>query len=391
MKKKLKHGLARIFDFITIRILYPITYRIHSREAVIPNKVILLEPRFPETTDSLLQIKKQLEELGGYQVLEMSLGFEIDHISEIHRRTMRFLREFATAAYVFTTDSNKAVGGFNMRPETQMIQCWHACGAFKRFGFSTAGASFGGSSYKQRMYPNHRNYTLVTVSSDEVVWAYEEAMGLEGRNLVKPLGVSRTDVFYDEMFVKDACRQVEEAVPQTKGRKVILYAPTFRGRVIEAKSPDQMDLKLMKQELGDEYVVLIKHHPFIKNRPEIPEQLRDFAEDVTDILDIDKLLCRADVCISDYSSLIFEYSLFNRPMIFFAYDLDDYYDHRGFYYPYDEMAPGPIVKSTEEIVEIIKGIEAGWNDSRVVQFKTKFMGACDGNVTSRILEEVGIR
>ena len=78
-------------------------------------------------------------------------------------------------------------------------------------------------------------------------------------------------------------------------------------------------------------------------------------------------------------------------MIFFAYDLDDYYDHRGFYYPYDEMAPGPIVKSTEEITEHIKGIEAGWNDSRVVQFKTKFMGACDGNVTSRIIEEVGIR
>ena len=61
MKKKLKHGLARIFDFITIRILYPITYKIHSREAVNPNKVILLEPRFPETTDSLLQIKKRLE------------------------------------------------------------------------------------------------------------------------------------------------------------------------------------------------------------------------------------------------------------------------------------------------------------------------------------------
>ena len=390
MKKKIKHLLAVIFDFLTIKILYPSVYKKNAKAPVDPHKVILLEPRFPKTTDSLLLIKKELEKIGGYEILEISLGFEIDHMINIHRRTMKFLKEFATAGYVFTTDSNRAIGGFEKRPETKMIQCWHACGAFKRFGFSTVDAGFGGSRFKQNLYPRHRNYTMVTVSSKDIVWAYEEAMGLEGKGLVKPVGVSRTDVFYDEAFIKDACDAVAKAVPAAADKKVILYAPTFRGRVIEAKSPDEMDIEAMKKALGDEYILLMKHHPFVKKRPQIPEELADFAMDVTDQLEIDQLLCRADICISDYSSLIFEYSLFDRPMLFFAYDLDEYYDHRGFYYPYEEMAPGPIVGTTDEIIDYISNVATRYDSKLVADFRDKFMGACDGDVTRRILREVGI-
>ena len=105
-------------------------------------------------------------------------------------------------------------------------------------------------------------------------------------------------------------------------------------------------------------------------------------------LDIDKLLCVSDVCISDYSSLIFEYSLFERPMIFFAYDLDEYFDWRGFYYNYDELTPGPIVKTTEEIIDYIQHLDTRFNPSQVRAFREKFMSACDGHATDRILELV---
>ena len=144
----------------------------------------------------------------------------------------------------------------------------------------------------------------------------------------------------------------------------------------------------MKEALGDEYFLLLKHHPFVKKRPEIPENCQDFAMDVTKELDIDKLLCVSDVCISDYSSLIFEYSLFERPMIFFAYDLDEYFDWRGFYYNYDDLTPGPIVKTTEEIIDYIQNLNTRFNPSQVHAFREKFMSACDGHATDRILELV---
>ncbi|MCR5034931.1 MAG: CDP-glycerol glycerophosphotransferase family protein [Clostridia bacterium] len=387
-RRTIRDYILQIYYFITLKIVYPAQYKIHARKPVVKGKVILLEPRFPETTDSLRQIKNALIKKGGYEILEMQLGIERLHLNEQNKRIMAFLREFATAEYVFTTDSNKTVGGFEKRPETKVVQVWHACGAFKRFGFSTAKLTFGGTSFKQKFYPLHRNYDVVTVSSPEVVWAYEEAMMLEGQNKVKPWGISRTDVFFNEEFLNSAREAVRNAVPEAAGKKVILYAPTFRGKVLYAESPNEMDLLKMKEALGEEYVLLIKHHPFVKNRPVIDESCSDFAFDVTDALEIDQLLCASDICISDYSSLIFEYSLFERPMLFFAYDLDEYFDYRGFYYDYDEMTPGPIVKDTEEIIDYIVNIDTRFDLQEVQAFRDKFMSSCDGHVTERILENI---
>ncbi|MDO4869036.1 MAG: CDP-glycerol glycerophosphotransferase family protein [Bacillota bacterium] len=383
-----KRAIGRVYDFITIKFVYPAQYKKHAKAPVEKGKVILLEPRFMQTTDSLQLIKERLQESGEYRIIEMSIGFELLRLKEQYHRIMDFLAEMATAEYVFTTDSNKAVGGFSKRPETTVIQVWHACGAFKRFGFSTAKLEFGGSNHKQKMYPLHRNYDIVTVSSPEVVWAYEEAMGLEGLGQVQPLGISRTDVFFDPAFIDDAVSEVRNKVSGIGGRKVILYAPTFRGRVLEAVSPDELDLFAMKEKLGDEYVLLIKHHPFVTKRPAIPAECSDFAYDVTDDLQIDQLLCAADICISDYSSLVFEYSLFERPMLFFAYDLDDYYDFRGFYYDYDEMTPGPVVKTTEEVIDYISRVGEQFDAKEVKAFRNKFMSACDGHATERILSQI---
>ena len=383
-----KQILIRIYNFITLKMIYPSTYRKHAKRPVEKGKVILLEPRFPETTDSLLRIKAELERRGGFKLKEMSLGLEMLRIKQQYPKIKAFLKEFATAEYVFTTDSNKTVGCFDKRPETKVVQVWHACGAFKRFGFSTAKQEFGQSKFKQNLYPLHHNYDIVTVSSPEVVWAYEEAMGLEGQGIVQPLGVIRTDAFFDETVISAAREKLRSVCPQTEGKKVILYAPTFRGRVLQAESPDEMDIFEMMQQLGDDYVILMKHHPFVKERPVIDERCREFAFDVTDEMEIEELLCTADICISDYSSLIFEYSLFEKPMIFFAYDLDEYFDYRGFYYDYDEMTPGPIVKDSHELIRTIKEIDAAFDPAEVAAFKEKFMSACDGKATERIIDTI---
>ena len=107
---------------------------------------------------------------------------------------------------------------------------------------------------------------------------------------------------------------------------------------------------------------------------------------MTEELEIDELLCTCDICISDYSSLIFEYSLFEKPMIFFAYDLKDYDDWRGFYYDYEELTPGPVVQTTEEVIECIKNTEVNFDPEEIREFRNKFMSACDGHATERLIE-----
>lgn len=206
--------------------------------------------------------------------------------------------------------------------------------------------------------------------------------------IVQPLGVSRTDVFFDEEFLEQARKNVRASVPGIGNRKIILYAPTFRGRVLEATSPDDLDIEAMKRELGSEYALLIKHHPYVKNPTPIPAGCEDFAFTVD--MPIDQLLVAADVCVSDYSSLVFEYSLFERPMAFFAPDIRDYDDWRGFYYDYDELTPGPVFEETQPLIEWIRGLQHGFDSSEVRAFKQKFMSACDGHATERILEWIGI-
>ena len=144
----------------------------------------------------------------------------------------------------------------------------------------------------------------------------------------------------------------------------------------------------MKRALGGEWALLIKHHPFVKHPAPIPEGCEDFAYLVQGDLGIDELLCAADACISDYSSIVFEYSLFERPMIFFAYDLDDYDDWRGFYYSYDEFTPGPVVATSEEVVDYLAHVDERFDRTQVAAFREKFMSACDGHATERVMKWV---
>lgn len=294
-------------------------------------------------------------------------------------------KNLLTAKYVFIDDASLILSSIPLRKETIAINLWHACGAFKKFGRSTAELKFGSSAATLDKYPNYENLTHVTVSSPEVIWAYEEAMHLP-KGIVKATGVSRTDLFYDSEFVESRRQKLYEIMPEAKDKKVILYAPTFRGHVATAKSPDKIDFERFYQELGDEYVIVCKHHPFVKKPPVIPEELQHFARDLTKDLSIEDLLCSADICISDYSSLVFEYSLFEKPMIFYAYDYDNYCDWRGFYYDYSEFTPGPVVQTEDELLDSIKNIDTQFDKQRVIDFKEKFMGSCDGHATERIIE-----
>jgi CDP-glycerol glycerophosphotransferase (TagB/SpsB family) len=179
----------------------------------------------------------------------------------------------------------------------------------------------------------------------------------------------------------------ERGIEVIPGRKVLLYAPTFRGTVRDASSPDKLDIQLLKRKFGKDHILLINHHPFVKekDRPVIPVQCRDFAFDLTGRVSIEELLTAADICITDYSSLVFEYALFERPLIFFAYDMEAYLDERGFYYPIREMMPGPVCRTNEDVIEAVGRAGAEFDLQRVRAFKYRFMSSCDGHATQRLL------
>ena len=417
---------------MTLKSLYPSRYRAACRQDVIPGRVVFLEIREKELTDNFKMIRVALErwnqrlgaeEESGRFAWTMSIvcireGME--NRGAVMKNCLAAIPQLAVAQFIFVNESSYFLSSLPIRAETTVIQTWHACGAFKKFGYSAVGSGFGTTKEDLEAYPVHKNFSYVTVSAPEVVWVYAEAFHMEDRvERILPIGVSRTDMFFSRKYREKACgktawilrRMVPDLFPAgdvysdraadqeadqerstdmkvVPGKRILLYAPTFRGTVGRAAAPDALDIPMMKRALGKEYILLINHHPFIKakDRPKIPPSCREFAFDMTDRLAIEELLTVADVCITDYSSLIFEYSLFERPMVFFAYDMENYLDERGFYYPVGEMMPGPVCRTTKEVVDILPKTDAGFDLARVREFKYRFMSGCDGHATARLMK-----
>ena len=377
----------KIIKWLVFRLLYPCWYRLVSLKPIDPHKVIFVENHEDHLTDNFILIYEELEKRG-YDLRVHYLKVSSSGWGEIIRKSCRLLWDMGDAKCVFLNESNSLFGAIPLRSETKLIQLWHACGAFKKWGHSVADKTFGDDKRELERYPAHRNYTLVPVSGHAVCWAYDEAFGFRPNSgIVRPLGVSRTDVFFDEKARIAASSGLEEQGILPGGRKIILYAPTFRGDIKNAKAPDALDLDVFYRELREDYIVLVKQHPFVKERTLIPKEYADFCYDVTSLFPMETLLMAADICITDYSSVVFEYSLMQRPILFFAYDLTEYYDERGFYYPYENFVPGPIALTTEELVECIKKKES-YDFNNLEIFRKQYMSGCDGHSTEKIINAV---
>ena len=379
--------LKKIYHTVFLDWLFPWQYFRFSQAAVKKNKVVFIEANILKMTDSMHHLYDVLKTKGGYSLSVHCLGEASQSRVKYIAAAFACLRDIATADMVFICEASRLISCISPRSETFITQLWHGCGAFKRFGLSSAKFKFGGDYKDDEKYPYHKNLNLVTVSSPEVIWAYAEAMNISPESgIIQATGISRTDVFFDKEFKALAKKRIENVLPVKEKRKWLLWAPTFRGNINTASAPEYPDLVAMKAALGDEYILLIKQHPLIAKRPEIAEEVRDFAFDVSDSCSITDLICHCDMCISDYSSLVFEYSLMERPMIFFATDQGDYEDWRGFYYPYEEMTPGPIVTNTKDLIAAIERSASKFDPSEIIAFKEKFMSACDGKATERIMK-----
>src|SRR5699024_9335766 len=290
---------------------------------------------------------------------------------------------FATSKIILLDDFYPVIYPLNIRKKSDLIQIWHAAGAFKTFGFSRTGRP-GGPSPRSR---NHRNYTKATVSSEGVREHYAEGFGISG-DRVYPTGVPRADIFFDEEYKRYVRETLVEKYPFLRDKKVILFAPTFRGNGQgSAYFPfNKIDFKELYENLSDEYVFLFKIHPFVNNELSIPYQYRNFFYDFSDFREINDLLLVTDLLITDYSSVCFEFALLNKPMLFFAFDVEEYIRTRDFYYNYFDFIPGPLVRSTKEIVDVINAEQ--FEMEKIPPFVDYFFNGTLGHASENVVDEV---
>ena len=263
----------------------------------------------------------------------------------------------------------------------RVIQLWHACCAFKTVGYSRLGKS--GAPQPDDI--THRNYTHVTVSGEEIVPYYAEAFGI-GEDRLLATGVPRTDVFFDEAYAEQKKAEFFDRFPQFKGKQIILFAPTFRGDGFNsAHYPNEyVDFDGLADFCrNNNSAIIFKMHPFVKDFV-IPFGYEEVFEDATEIREINDLLFAADLLITDYSSVIYEYSLLNKPLIFYTPDMAEYCASRDLYMPFEKYAGDCAVFSSDGLISLLNSGE--YKSFSAEHIRKGSMSACDGNSSIRVAQ-----
>ena len=287
------------------------------------------------------------------------------------------LKKLATSKYIFLNDNFFPFAFMKCKKETAVIQLWHAPGAFKKFGGSVENASM------LKKISNNTDYLIVT--SRHIEDYYSEAFQIE-KSKIKALGLPRADYYFENHDIDKLRNNFYKEYGVDSDKKIILYAPTFRENKKFNNVFNYLELDKFNERLSDEYVLVLRLHPKIKKFYSSEISIDGDYIDCSDYKNEQELLLLADILITDYSSIMIEFGLLNKPIIFFAYDLDNYLSNeRGFYLDYKKDLPGPIVYTTDELIACIdEGIDTSSVDSFI---RTQF-DDIDGDASKRIVDFV---
>ena len=440
MKQQIKQAVQNF--------VLPVCYKGSCGRKVDPWLVIFADAHHNSRPAAMELLYRKLKKEGCWRIVEHYLDYGTAGAAQVARHSMRFMQLYARAGFVVICDNFLPVASCRKKEETKVIQLWHACGSYKKFGYDAEDdipAGYRGANV-------YRNTSLMTVSGEAAVLPFTSAMRLE-TGIVRAMGVSRTDLYTSRAWQRKCIGQFRAKYPKAAGKKVVLWAPTFRGN---AGRPEyiSMDVDALQSALGPEYFVIVKLHPHMQKaiaearkkgqeteRSERQETERSVEQEternagqdternkgqeterykgqvqpgrnvqsvVTDCkIPTEELYPVVDVLIADYSSLIYEYLLFGRNVVLYVPDLEKYRAERGFYMDITEI-PGEIVMNEDELPGAVKraaekpyqesissnkgGAESGTEDGAqrppqgLRSFMKRYMGACDGHATERIAE-----
>lgn len=369
IKQKLKTLLNKL--------ILPAIYNVYRFKRVQPRKVIFADSNTDELPYSMKPMYDRLKS-EGYDIRVFVKDFRKCGILSMMNFMASFMKEYASAGCIFICNYFVPVTSCSKRKETQVVQLWHSCGLLKKFAYDAEedlSAYYHGSVTK--------NITLITVSSQACISVWQNALRLSvnEKGIVRATGVSRTDMFFDENFIMQCKEEFFAKYPERRGKKIILFAPTFRGTAGDAKTVGANEILELSERLGRDWSVIIKLHPHSKEKIsncDMPTY---------------KLFACADLLISDYSSLIFEFAFFKKPIVIFAPDLDSYNQKRGMYIDPEEIA-GEIAINVDHLEKLVKERYAESINPSLEYYKAfdkliqKHCGACDGHCTDRIAHMV---
>lgn len=271
-----------------------------------------------------------------------------------------------TSKIVLLHDNNYVVSHFK-RKDVHVIQLWHACGAIKKFG-----------NVIKREYPIS-NYNKVLSTSNYWKIPYSQAFSVNKQDVL-PIGLPRCDELFNKQWCEEKKEKLLNKYPKLKDKKIILYAPTFRGNIYKGFRQIEFNAKKILKGLNDDYVIIYKFHPLVGNyQLENNERIINMNHE-----DTHELFTISDILISDYSSIIFDYLILNKPILLYIPDYNEYKKDLGVFVELNDIGL-PICNDEEDI---ISQINTKQDMNKIKELKNIFFKYQDGHSTKRVVEYI---
>lgn len=292
----------------------------------------------------------------------------------------------ATAKYILMDNTFLPMSYLHFPKSVKVVQLWHGTGTIKKFG-----QDFNTGQLRKLEYKANQSITHLIVNSKAIKRQYAKAFGVPLEKTYAT-GLPRTDLLFDKNKEKRDIEEFYKLYPELRGKKLVLYAPTFRDA--EVNNPiSSISYREWVERLPDDCICLLKFHPFVANNFMLSEEEQHLYGkriwNMSSYPDTNTLLLVADVLITDYSSIIYEYCLRKKPMIFFAYDLKMFEQAgRGFYEPYESFVPGMVVNNMHELIRALN--ESLYSNTlsqkNIEEFCNKYYDYTDGGSAERIYQ-----
>jgi teichoic acid ribitol-phosphate primase len=349
-----------------------------SRLPIRTDKVVLATARVSTLDGNLLHLHRALRarhpELRYVLLLEpysYGLAGKLAYLV----RLVRGMYHLQTASLFIVDNAYLPIHVAPHRSRTTVVQVWHAAGALKRFGLDTTSPP----REPERTFL-HRYYDAVVVGGEWTRGPYAAALRTPIERVIA-LGSPRTDFFFDETALAAARDRVLAAHPALAGKRVVLHAPTFRGRGIAKRAAPGLDATALRAALPADHVLVLKTHPNLDPAATPTAGYDVVAEPASEIND---LLAVADILVTDYSSSVIEFALLRRPIVLLVGDLAEYEIDPGLYLDYRTEMIGTQVVDTAGVIDAILGDRfdlAGYD-----AFVTRQLGAERGGASDRFVD-----
>lgn len=307
------------------------------------------------------------------------------------RESLRYMYYMARCGYKVM--NVRQPGWYWKRQGVVLLETWHGT-PLKKLGFDMEDLYSANQNLKQVFYYQGREWNYLVSANRFSTDVFERAFEYN-RNQILEYGYPRNDILYVENKDEIAA-EVKRELGIPEGKRVILYAPTWRDKQYYESNKDDyqfslaIDFKRLQEEFGRDSVILFRTHHHVAKVLDLSEY-EGFVYSGIDYEDVSRLYLASDICITDYSSVFFDYANLRRPLLFFVYDYEEYADEvRGLYIDMEKELPGPILKTNDELIEALRDIAAVEEkySERYEDFYNRFCNVDDGHASERIIEKV---